>query len=49
MAGVNTFSTDFSLQNLDFGIYLNFQRQKSLKLLHQLAFRQTIATRTSEV
>jgi len=28
---VTTFSTDFSFQNLVFGIYLNFQWQKSLK------------------
>jgi hypothetical protein len=28
---VTTFSTDFSFQNLVFGIYLNFQQQKSLK------------------
>jgi hypothetical protein len=28
---VPTFSTDFSFQNLVFGIYLNFQQQKSLK------------------
>jgi len=28
---VTTFSTDFSFQNLVFGIYLNFQWHKSLK------------------
>ncbi len=30
-SSVTTFSTDFSFQNLVFGIYLNFQQQKSLK------------------
>jgi hypothetical protein len=30
-SSVTTFSTDFSFQNLVSGIYLNFQRQKSLK------------------
>jgi hypothetical protein len=28
---VTTSSTDFSFQNLIFGIYLNYQQQKSLK------------------
>jgi hypothetical protein len=30
-SSVTTFSTDFSFQNLVFGIYLNFQQQKSFK------------------
>jgi hypothetical protein len=31
-SSVATFSTDFSFQNLVFGIYLNFQQQKTLKM-----------------